>query len=140
MTQNEVLQAIIDGKEIQIKILKNWVSLTKSEAIKYVFQMEIFSETYVFRIKPEVIPDFVQRKSIYCPEEGTIYFLTSSQPIFNEAIYTFDAERRDLKEIAQVGKPSPQKMEALLRSILNQSQSHSVYHKIIKEVLENITE
>jgi hypothetical protein len=74
------------------------------------------------RIKPEPKPDLVYDRNVYATYDNTVVINQDGK--LNLRVI-FDGETGYLKEVRQIGKPSPTKMEAVLREYLSNVLSTS---------------
>lgn len=110
MTRNEILQAIIDGKQFEDRAGFSWSDATHDSVLRGLG----FGSSVPLRIKPEPKPDVVV-------QGGVNYNLCTSATtwgLFGKNIaMTFNGDTGSLKSIRMLGKPCPEKMEAILRKL-----------------------
>lgn len=100
----ELIKAWADGAQIEFRVDRtcDWASV----------RAPVWEENFEYRIEPEPKPDVVLygRVCIY----GAASF-DQTETAADRICIVFDGETGGLKEVRQICKPSPAKMEALLR-------------------------
>jgi len=138
MTNEEILRTLAEGKELQVRADGKWVTMSTEGTLRRVLNRVVSPIEYnaEFRIKP---PPTIAKTGYM---SGTLVsaFNGDSDGTDNVRI-TCDSSNYKLLEVAQFGKPSPAKMEALLYTLLDQltSDSYRALAQSIQVVLDDKT-
>jgi hypothetical protein len=115
MTNQEILRAIADGKELQQDWRGYYADVDHSLLLDLVssHMRNPTMEPLKVRVKPEPKPDSVV--GLYLSSGGGVWFDNGARP--NNMVCTFDGETSELKSVRMIGRPDPEKMEQALRRI-----------------------
>lgn len=136
MTTAEIIKAVIEGKELQRDSVTGWEDYSHVIALRDAANVLNGCGFGGFiRIKPEPKPDAVSTRLIYLGSDQEAYTRWGTPNVK----FTFSRKKygeTKLKTVAQIGKPCPEKMEALLRSIFTDCDW---IHDDIYNVLTDVT-